>query len=142
MGKIKVRFDKNVEYWNTYEGCGIKADGTMDTTSWGIDVSHLDGFISFKEGDNLQQLLVKYVSENLYTDLTQDYFLISDDGRVDMQLIEDNEGRHISTLKEEERLHDQGDQLFFCYYTITVEVHQEVFTPSFNQLKEMFNFQT
>lgn len=123
MKRMYLKFYKDVSYWNTHEGMGVKADGTRDDSRWGVDVSFMNGYIDLDDGKDFQQKLVDYINDKLACKITADYLTVMDDGRISFTLIEDKDGDQID---DEDNF--QG-QMYICDYDIIVEVH-EVHTPN------------
>lgn len=137
MKKLSVKFFKEVSFWNTNEGQGVKVDGTKDDSRWGIDIDGLNGLINLDGVEDVQKALLDYLNRNIDVrgGLTAESLTIMDDGRVTFCLIENGEGESIydENTYSEKLPHSQ---LYICDYDIMLELH-EVSTPSTDVLAEL-----
>lgn len=133
MMRVKFTFDKMVSYWNRDKGAGVRADGTMDMGSWHIDASWMDETVTIDSVDEVQEALKKVLDSK---GMPTDYFAIMDDGRMSFNTLENGDSEILDN-GEEDKMHENGEQMYLCDYGIFVEI-QHVYEPTVEQLKQMF----
>ncbi len=132
MMKVKFSFDKMVSYWHKDNGAGVKVDGMPDMSHWHTDVDWLNESVIINSADEVQKALEDVLEKNY---MPSSYLLIMDDGRVSFNVLEDREGMTLND-KEADRLHDSGEQVYLCDYSVYIEI-QEVYEPTVTQLQQM-----
>ncbi|KZR57518.1 hypothetical protein [Pseudobacillus badius] len=137
MKKLRMKFFKEVSYFNKDEGAEVRFDGTRDKSRWHIDVSFANGYLPINDSSKIEERLVDYVSdvfgivnidgEEMY------HFTIYEDGNITFTVVEDGDGNHVHYTR-------QGtfpSQLYICDYVIMLGVH-EVTKPTQPELINMF----
>jgi hypothetical protein len=130
--KVQLKFFKNVSHWSGEHGQGVTIDGESNDKHWMIDYSWLDGTVVASDHTDVEQSVRNYLAKSY---IPSDYLAIMDDGRLSFSTIEDGEGNIIEDADEQDRLEEDGVQLYICDYDIMVNVLAE---PTADQLSILF----
>lgn len=129
MLKAQFSFNKNVSYWSSENGQGVKNDGTFEFGTWGHDYSFMNTSVILESIDSLADALIKVLEANY---LPHDYFAVMDDGRVSFNTIENGNGDILSP-EEQDEYDKRDEQLYICDYDVMIEI-QQVYEPNMEQL--------
>lgn len=131
--QLSLKFFKDIAYWDSHQGQGVKVDGSTDLSRWSTDASHLNIVLPLVAEESAENTLVSYLQKHLCRDIKADWLNITDGGIITFTLVEDGEGVPVNTHSST----DPQEQLYICDYSIQVEL-QEVLEYSAKELSILF----